>query len=171
MKGIFFSSYLDCATYLNKQQVIYWTLDGMGVIVLQMFTRQPPFFFAFPYIFQGTAGTNNHTVSPPNSQSLCKKSIYARGKDLAHGFHDGHRCNKTSWLGLGNDPGQCLLVGSHWTKKSIIQMKHLFMKLQVTRHSIWRRTEGASQRQTWISTNPELITTYIYIRKLLNIWT
>lgn len=79
--------------------------------------------------------------------------------------------NKTSWLGFGNDPGQCLLVGSHWTKKSIIQMKHLFMKLQVTRHSIWRRTEGASQRQTWISTNPELRTTYIYIRILLNIWT
>lgn len=92
-KAFFSSSYLECATYLNKQQVIYWTLDGIGVIVLQMFTRQPPFFFAFPYIFQGTAGTNNHTVSPPNSQSLCKKSIYARGKDLAHGFHVGHRCS------------------------------------------------------------------------------
>lgn len=53
----FFSSYLEWATYLNKRQVIHRTLDGIGVIVLQMFTRQSPFFFA----------------SPPNSQSLGKR--------------------------------------------------------------------------------------------------
>lgn len=196
MKGIFFSSYLDCATYLNKQQVIYWTLDGMGVIVLQMFTRQPPFFFAFPYIFHWvqTITQCHHRIANRyvRSQFMLEERILHMGSMWATDvlafervffFHlqDGSGStntnsrsdlgNKTSWLGLGKDPGQCLLVGSHWTKKSIIQMKHLFMKLQVTRHSIWRRTEGASQRQTWISTNPELRTTYIYIRILLNIWT